>query len=101
MSGLFTKLLGLNWKTTLAGITAIIAAISRIAVAYRTRDFQAIFNDGQLIIETIGVLIVGLGLMTAKDQNVTGVGTAAKVVDTSTGQVTNSEGKVVGQQPVA
>lgn len=100
MGEAFTRLLGINWKTTLAGIAAIIAAVSRIAVAYRTRDFQAIFTDAQLIVETIGILVLGFGLMKAKDQNVTGVGTMAKIVDTSTGEVTNAEGKTIGQQTV-
>lgn len=73
-------LLGINWKTTLAGVTAIIAAFGRIAVAWRTRDFSAIFTDGQLIVETIGMIVLGLGLLKAKDQNVTGAGTAAKTI---------------------
>lgn len=96
---MFDKLLGINWKTTLAGIMAIITALSRIAVAYRTRDFAAIFTDAQLILETAGLIIAGLGLLKAKDQNVTGVGAVAKAVD-SEGTVTNREGAVVGHQPV-
>lgn len=100
MGDVFTRFLGINWKTTLAGLAAIVAAVSRIAVAYRTRDFQAIFTDSQLILETVGLLLVAFGLIKAKDQNVTGAGTSAKIVDTSTGEVTNAEGKVVGQQTV-
>jgi hypothetical protein len=98
MGSLFQKILGINWKTTLAGIAVVIAAVSRIAVAYRTRDFEAIFTDGQLILETLGILLAGLGLLRAKDANVTGVGTAAKAVDSS-GVVTNVEGDKVGKQP--
>lgn len=94
---MFNKLLGINWKTTLAGISAIIAAVGRIAIAYKSRDFAAILQDGQLIIETITMIILGLGLLKAKDQNVTGTGTAAKSVD-STGEITNREGEVIGQQ---
>jgi len=95
---MLNKLLGINWKTTLAGISAIIAAIGRILVAYKTRDFAAILADGQLIIETITMIILGLGLLKAKDQNVTGTGVAAKAVDSS-GTITNREGDVIGQQP--
>jgi hypothetical protein len=94
---MLSKLLGINWRTTLAGFAVIVAAVGRIAVAYRTKDFQAILSDGQLILETVGILIAGFGLLTAKDQNVTGTGTAAKSVDSS-GIVTNREGEVVGQQ---
>lgn len=92
-----SKLLGINYKTTLAGLAVIAAAVGRIAVAYKTKDFAAIFADGQLILETVGLLLAGLGLLKAKDQNVTGTGTAAKSVDSS-GEITNREGKVVGQQ---
>lgn len=96
---MFDKLLGINWKTTLAGIMAIVAALGRIAVAYRTRDFESIFTDGQFVLTTAFGIIVGLGLLKAKDQNVTGVGAVAKAVD-SEGTVTNREGAVVGHQPV-
>lgn len=92
------KILGINWKTTLAGLAAITAAFGRIAVAYRTRDFEAILTDGQLVMETVIALILGLGLLKAKDQNVTGTGTVAKSVD-SAGTLTNAEGTVVGHQP--
>lgn len=92
------KLLGINWKTTLAGIGAIVLAIGRIGIAYRTKDIEAIVTDGQLIIETLSLIVVGLGLAKAKDQNVTGTGVTAKAVDDQ-GIVTNREGTVVGQQP--
>jgi hypothetical protein len=92
------KILGINWRTSLAAWATIMAAVGRIAVAYRTRDFQAIFTDSQLIFETIGLLLVAFGLMKAKDQNVTGTGTTAKAVDSS-GTITNREGEVIGQQP--
>lgn len=92
------RLLGINWKTTLAGITVLIAAVGRIIAAYRTKDFGAIFGDAQLVIETIGTVLIGLGLLSAKDSNVTGAGTTAKAVDSS-GVVTNVEGDRVGKQP--
>jgi hypothetical protein len=92
------KLLGINWGTTLAGISVIVAAIGRIGLAYRTRDFGAIFNDGQLLLTTIIGIAAGLGLISAKDKNVTGVGASAKAVDSS-GVITNVEGDKVGKQP--
>lgn len=98
MNALFQKLLGINWGTTLAGVSVIVAAIGRIALAYRTRDFGAIFNDGQLVLQTVVAIVAGLGLISAKDKNVTGVGTTAKAVDSS-GIVTNVEGDKVGKQP--
>ena len=98
MTAILQKLLGLNWGTTLTGITLIIAAISRIALAYKTRDFDAIFADTKLIMETLIALLAGFGFLKAKDASVTGAGTAAKAVD-SAGTVTNVEGLVVGQQP--
>jgi hypothetical protein len=91
------KIFGINWGTTIAGIAALTAAIGRIALAYRTRDFEAILTDGQLIMQTLLALAVGLGLIAAKDKNVTGVGEQAKTVD-SAGTVTNIEGQVVGKQ---
>lgn len=75
-------ILGINWRTTLAGIAAIVAAVSRIAIAYRTRDFEAIFTDGQFILTTVFGIIVGLGLLKAKDQSVTGAGANARDVET-------------------
>lgn len=100
MGSVFQKLLGLNWGTTLAGISVIVAAVGRIGLAYRTRDFGAIFNDGQLVLQTIVAIVAGLGLISAKDKNVTGAGTTAKTVDSS-GVVTNIEGDRVGKQPAA
>lgn len=94
-----TFLLGINWKTTLAGFAVIAAAFGRIAVAYRTKDFQAIFTDGQLVLETLAMLLTGWGLIKAKDQNVTGTGKTAQAVD-SKGVVTDRDGDVVGQQSV-
>lgn len=92
------KLLGINWKTTLAGISVIVAAVGRIALAYRTKDFEAIFTDGQLVLSTVIGIIAGLGLIKAKDQNVTGTGSQAAIVDNA-GTMTNREGAIVGHQP--
>jgi hypothetical protein len=74
------QLLGINWQTTLAGMALIAAAVGRIAVAYRTRDFAAILDDTKLVFETLIAIIAGLGLTKAKDQNVTGAGPGARDV---------------------
>lgn len=98
MTSIFTKILGINYKTVLAGVTVIVAAIGRILIAYRTKDFSAIFTDGQLVLTTIISIIAGLGLINAKDSNTTGVGANAKKVD-SDGTVTRADGTVT--PPVA
>lgn len=74
------SLLGVNWKTTLAGITALVAAFGRIALAWKTKDFAAILTDGQLMLATLLSVAIGLGLIKAKDQNVTGAGPNAAIV---------------------
>lgn len=49
-----------NWKTTLAGISAIIAGVSLF------------FNHPDQINEAIASVVVGLGLIFAKDSNISG-----------------------------
>jgi hypothetical protein len=93
------KILGINWRTTLLGWSVMVAAVGRIAVAWRTRDFGAILADGQLILETVATLLAGFGLIKAKDQHVIGAGTQARTIDTSTGDITNREGQTVGKEP--
>lgn len=93
-----SKLLGINYRTTILGVGVIFAAAGRVMLAYRTRDFESLANDGQLIAETVATILAGLGLFIAKDSNVTGVGTQAKTVG-SDGTVVNVAGTVVGQQP--
>jgi dipeptide/tripeptide permease len=97
MPTFLTRILGLNASTTLAGIVALIAAIGRVALAWKARDFESVVTDGQLILSTILAIAVGLGFIKAKDKNVTGAGPAARLVDSS-GTVTNREGETVGQQ---
>lgn len=94
------KILGINYRTTILGIGVIVAATSRIAIAYRTRDFEALANDGQLIAETVAALLAGFGLFIAKDSTVTGAGTLAKTVE-GDGTVKNVDGEVVTIQPQA
>lgn len=97
MPNWLTHILGINFKTTILGIGVIFAAVGRVLIAYRSKDFVGLANDGQLIMETIAALLAGFGLVKAKDQNVTGTGTGARSID-STGVITNREGTVVGQQ---
>lgn len=89
------KLLGINWKTTLGGLALVVAAVGRIVLAYKTRDFEAIFADTKLIMETVIALIAGLTLTQAKDQNVTGAGPVAVQV-AADGSATDREGEDVG-----
>lgn len=89
------KLLGINWRSTLGGITLIVAAVGRIVLAYKTRDFEAIFADSKLVMETIIALIAGLTLTQVKDQNVTGAGPIAVTV-AADGGATDREGEDVG-----
>lgn len=97
---LLARILGVNYRTTILGIGVIFAAVGRIMLAYRARDFTSLANDGQLISETIAGILAGLGLFIAKDATVTGAGTLAKTV-ASDGTVKNIEGEVVAQQPQA
>jgi uncharacterized membrane protein len=87
-------LLGINWKTTLAGITMIIAVVGKILLAYRTKDFATIFSNGQEMIVDVTLLLGALGLIKAKDGSTTGVGANAVSVDSS-GTGTNVAGQVV------
>lgn len=94
---LINKILGLNWKTTLAGLTALGAVGASIIAALKARDFNAIFDNLPTFFTTLAVVLTALGLIKAKDQNVTGAGSQAAAVDFA-GQLVNREGKVVGHQ---
>lgn len=97
---MLSKILGINYRTTILGVGVIVAAVGRIAMAFRSKQYDviALAEDGQLIATTLGALLMGLGLFIAKDANVTGAGTQAKTVD-STGAVTNVNGTPLGNQP--
>jgi len=49
-----------NWKTTLAGISSIIGGIALFV------------NQPDKIQEAIGMVIIGVGFLSAKDHNVSG-----------------------------
>jgi len=74
MSKLMQKLLGVNWKTTAAAITAIAAVVGNIVVAWKAKNFNAIFSNTQLLLTDLGLLLAAIGLLNAKDNNVTGAG---------------------------
>lgn len=98
MKKFFAALGVINWKTTIAGIGALCTVVGVILNAWRTKDFATIFTQSQTLIPIITGILVAVGLLSAKDANVTGVGTQAKAVDSS-GTITNVEGEVVGKQP--
>jgi hypothetical protein len=94
---ILAKVLGVNYRTTILGVGIIFAAVGRVALAYRARDFESLAKDGQLIAETVTGLLAGFGLAIAKDSSVTGAGSMAKTVE-SDGTVRNIEGDVVARQ---
>lgn len=55
-----------NWKTTLAGIAAIVSVVARVVA-----------DPGTLTATDVTALLAALGLLFAKDHNVTG-GTKAQ-----------------------
>jgi len=101
MNAFLTRIFGINWRTTILGIGVIVGAGGRILLAFRSKqyDFTALAEDGQLIMNTAGMVLGGLGLWIAKDASVTGAGSTAKSVD-GAGVVSNVEGDKVGKQPI-
>ena len=62
--GTMRKVLGHNWKTTLAGVATIVMAVAyaiEMAIGKRTPDVSLIF----------GMVTAGWGLIVAKDANPT------------------------------
>lgn len=92
------KLLGINWRTTLAALSSMGAIGAAIIAAFKVKDFSAIFDHLPLFFTALGVVLANLGLLFAKDKNVTGVGTQAKAL-AGAGALVNVEGDVVGVQP--
>lgn len=56
-----------SWKTTSTGIVMIIGGIVRLAFAIKSGNFTE-----EAITTTAGAILTGIGLMFAKDSNVTG-----------------------------
>lgn len=77
MQKFLVKILGINWKTTLSGISLIIGVVTKILLAWRTKDFATIFSSSQELITDISLLLMGLGLLSAKDASTTGTGDGA------------------------
>lgn len=61
--------LGINWATTLAGIGQILGSLAGIAIAVATGNIPGIVTS---VIAGIGGVSGGIGLINAKDKNVTG-----------------------------
>jgi len=56
-----------NWKTTSAGIAAIVGGITRLIFAIKAGEITE-----EAIATTTTSILLGLGLIFAKDSNVTG-----------------------------
>jgi len=56
-----------NWKTTSAGILAIAGGITRFIFAVKSGEFTE-----ESIMTTLTAILAGIGLLLAKDSNVTG-----------------------------
>lgn len=81
------KILGLNWKTSLAGWTLLFATLGTVAAAWKNKDFVALFTNLSSVVAIIGGIAGALGLINAKDGNITGVGPGAKQLNETTGAV--------------
>lgn len=58
---------GKSWKTTTAGILSIIGGLTRLGFAIKSGNFSE-----EAIMTSATAILTGLGLMFAKDSNVTG-----------------------------
>jgi hypothetical protein len=56
-----------NWKTTSAGILAIVGGLARAYFAYQSGQINE-----EAIMTTATAILTGIGLIMAKDSNVTG-----------------------------
>jgi phosphotransferase system glucose/maltose/N-acetylglucosamine-specific IIC component len=66
---------GKSWKTTSAGIVAIVGAITGLYFAFKSGTLNQ-----SVITTAISAILVGIGLIFAKDSNVTGAGDDAKTI---------------------
>ena len=97
LSKIFKQLGVINYKTTSAAIGLLITTLGVILNAWRTKDFGTIFTQSQTLIPIITGILLGLGLLNAKDNNVSGAGVAAVTVH-SDGSKENAAGDIVGKQ---
>lgn len=51
------KLLGINWRTTLAALSSMGAIFAAIIAAWKAKDFQAIFDNLPLLLTALGVVL--------------------------------------------
>lgn len=65
------KILGVNWKTTLAGLAALAAVAAKVYADIKTKDVASFFSDTQSLIGEVAGIGVGIGLIQAKDNNTT------------------------------
>ncbi len=71
------KILGINWKTTLAGLTALVAVAAKITSDIKTKDFVSVITDLQSLLAEVAGVGIGIGLLVAKDNDTTGAGKEA------------------------
>ena len=62
---------GKNWKTSAGGVSAILAGLAGLLSLFKAGNF-----DTNAIMTAIGTIGGGIGLLMAKDHNVTGGDTA-------------------------
>lgn len=78
---LLRKLVGVNWKTTLAGAGALITAAGKIYFAFKTKDFATVFTSANELVPDITLILLGVGLLNAKDNDTAGAGEKARKVE--------------------
>lgn len=75
------NILGINYRTTLMGLLALIAVVGKLVVAFKTKDLDSIGPLLNELLPIIAGLLLAIGLTKAKDQSVTGAGPTARDVD--------------------
>ncbi len=63
----------MNWKTTSAGILMIVGGVVRFIFALKTGMFTE-----EAVMTTVTAILGGVGLLLAKDGDVTGTGDSAR-----------------------
>jgi hypothetical protein len=70
-------ILGVNWKTTLSGVTVILGVITKIIAEVHAKDWSAVLADAPNLLVDITAVLIGVGLIHAKDNDTTGIGVSA------------------------